>query len=196
MSRSKAQSKKLEGRKREILEYLHAGKEPPDIMDALGLSAAEFDESLDALLEDRSAHMRDQPTEHAYAMFAIEMTAIMRQLRATTDRQDKEGNYITSPRDAVAALKAQADIRCKILSEGRQLGIIRDKTLGDGTVRFALIAQLTNEQIRAKIGQTVLEFQALESGLVDTEFLDSNTEPMFSGDSAFENGASNETESK
>jgi len=134
------------------------------------------------ILESLANKLSSQPVEHVYAEFAVDMTAIMRQLL------DKSKG--ASARDAAANLKAAADIRHTLLKEARAMGLVRVAGGGEnGSVTntwVTWVSQLNNDDIRAQIYKIVQEFQSIDPELVANGMLDADKASLFSGDSIWD----------
>ncbi|MCJ7823793.1 MAG: hypothetical protein MUP44_02735 [Anaerolineales bacterium] len=149
-------------------------------MDLLHIDSDEFDTSLASILESRANELSSKPTEHIFAQLALDLEPIMRGLSEISQRPG------VNAREAVSALKAQADVRFGLIREGRQLGVISDGSAGTSD-NLAWIAQLNNAEIRGAMWQLVAKIQTLDKGPVDAGFLELGSgDPLFSGESAFD----------
>lgn len=175
--------------RRQVLELLYQQKSPAQIQNILALDAETFDELWREALDEISTRIAGEAVEHTYAHFLIDMTAIMRKLAAIADQVDEEtesGKAAVHPRDAVSALKAQADIRRDILSKGRELGLIKPVPGSEGGrlgIDLSFVSGLSNAEIQRELYRMLAQFRDLESGLVEADFVDSPIGDIFSGGS-------------
>lgn len=186
----KLSKKQAEARNRQILDLLYEGQKPLEIQDAIGLDGEAFDLAMREILESLSKGFTERPTEHTYADYFIQQTALIRKL-------EKEAESAQA-RDAVSALKAIADIRKDLLKVAKEYGIVspNNYTQGDTGINLTFIQGMSNDEIRKNLFEMLENFKQLDKKFGDFNMIDVPNGELFSGQSVFELQNTKDTDAK
>lgn len=113
----------------------------------MGIDAEEFTKLRVAMFDAKADEVRARPTEHTYVQYMID------QAKNIKDLTDMIGDFKSSRQHTamVAAVKARADIADKLIKWGQEFGMIhKDAKSGDFGLS-ALIADMSNKQLRIAI---------------------------------------------
>lgn len=146
------------------------GKTDEEQAAVMGIDAEEFTKLRVAMFDAKADEVRARPTEHTYVQYMID------QSKNISDLTDmiKDFKHTRQHTAMVAAVKARSDIYDKLIKFGQEFGLIhKDAKTGDFGLG-ALIADMSNKQLRIAITAELKTLNGLvnrygDGGILDME---------------------------
>lgn len=127
---------------------LCSGEDESDILEEMGLSAEDYENIKEKMLEVKAQELKTKPVEYTYVQYIIEQ---MKNLRTLDDFIAKNNTDKKSTQSLVGAVRARSEILDRVIARGQEFGIIKKAPNRSEVVAGVLIAEMSNIQLKKEI---------------------------------------------
>lgn len=151
-----------------VLHHVEAGRTDAWIMDRFGLMPDEYFDMKHRAFRGQVEVFRRRSTEEIYAEYVFQQAACVRDLTDAAVAADTKRDI----KALISAIKARSDIYDKIIKTGQDFGIIEKKAERREIALGVVLANLSDEDLRARISGELTGITDLMTKFGDKNLLD------------------------
>lgn len=140
-----------------IYGLLAEGKDDKEVLEGMGISAEDYAALKAAMFDKKADEVRTRPIEHVYVEYCIQQAQNVKDLTdlMETYKGSRQANAL------VGAIRVRSEIYDKLIKTGQDMGVIKRAAQQHEVIGGIVVADLTNEKLKALITQELRELSGL-----------------------------------
>jgi len=160
-----------------IWDLMVEGNDDKAIIEKMGVPAETYKLLRQRLLAEKAAELKAKPPEHVYVEYVVWQTQGINDLSKMIAefKTTKQYNAL------VGAVRVRAELYDKLIAKGQEFGVFRKTPERKEVVGGFVVADLTNEALRAMITKSLTDMDKLVKRYGDGDIIDIDPGPTHSG---------------